>query len=163
MKKTINKNEIIDKFRELLELYNKMENKVNIRNDNNSNNISINKSLSQKISKKSYNEPLNIGDSSYSINSQKDIRNKNLLSQIIDAQNNSFTSIIKTNEIIIEYNNKKDKESIILLGEKFINNNKNNIKIIFNEKEQEIKSSYRKDEFKTNNNILEARIKLYQN
>ena len=160
MKKTINKNEIIDKFRELLELYNKMENKVNIRNDNNSNNISINKSLSQKISKKSYNEPLNIGDSSYSINSQKDIRNKNLLSQIIDAQNNSFTSIIKTNEIIIEYNNKKDKESIILLGEKFINNNKNNIKIIFNEKEQEIKSSYRKDEFKTENNILEVRIKI---
>ena len=161
MKKIINKNEIIDKFRELLELYNKMKNNDNIRYDNN--NI-INKSLSQDFISKSdpYNSYLDISSNTNNnynrSNKEIRIRNNNLLDQIKEAQNNSYSSI--TNEIIVEYNIKKEEEEIILLGEKFIKNNKNNIEIFFNEKKQEIKKSYKKNKYKINNDKFEVKIKI---
>ena len=155
MKEIINKNEIIDKFKEIIELYNKMKNNVN----------SIHRSQSQEISDNSdfLNNQLNISSSSINNNftrSNKEIRirNDDLYDQLKEAENNSYSSI--TNEIIVEYNIKKEEEEIILLGEKFIKNNKNNIEIFFNEKKQEIKKSYKKNKYKINNDKFEVKIKI---
>ena len=64
----------------------------------------------------------------------------------------------KNNEIKIIYNISKNENNIKIFGKEFVKYNKNNCKIIYENKEYELK-----EEFKLKNNIkdkLEIRLKI---
>ena len=64
-------------------------------------------------------------------------------------------------EITIEYENKKE-EKIRLFGDKFIENNKNICKIIFNGREQEIERFIIKKNY-IKNSIIKIKLRIYNN
>ena len=188
MKKIINKKDLIDKFKDLFEIYNLMTKKNAIKNElnnrytinNNNNSVNINNTQSNNSHinsssseyKKSQSDklnnryPISNTDNDYSESNNNDDNDKlEIISQLNEAKNNSFTNvkkkkgkIDKTNELILKYINNKNEKDINLLGDKFISNNKDKCHIFFNGKQQDLRKSYNKRKFNITNNILEVKL-----
>jgi len=105
---------------------------------------------------------------------KKEINNnsiKNDIKDIIndDNINNKFKKIIDIynkmeylDEIIIRYNINKDEKEIKVFDNRFINNNKDKCKIIYEEKEYELKEKWNIDD-KIKNEILEIKLRGINN
>ena len=158
--------EIKDKFNEIIKLYNMMTEKDN----NNSHNYTCNNINSYKDSMSSYifsnsdNSLLHSNRKNVTVNN-KEKTNNILLEQFNLDENNcqkfKTEELRKANEneITIKYINKKEEKEIILLGEKFVNNNKDNCKFIINGKTLDLKKKYKKDKNLTKE-IIEGKLKI---
>ena len=103
------------------------------------------------------------------INNNNNIKNE--IKEIIndDNINNKFKKIIEIynkmeyiDEIIIRYKINKNENEIKIFGSDFIKNNKDKCKIIYEEKEYEIKEKFNIDD-KIKNEILEIKLKGINN
>ena len=65
------------------------------------------------------------------------------IKNVIDEFNNNYYRYIYKNEINLLYKNKDKNELSRIFGEKFVENNKNNIKLIINGKESELVEKYK--------------------
>ena len=143
-----NINEIIKIFENVvknLELYYKIYNDIIFGYDN----INLNYKLLyniNKISKKS-----DILENINKINNENLLLNKIIIIYDIYKKMN----IKENNEITINYKIEKNKKEIKIFNHTFISNNKNNCKIIYNDKEYELQ-----EKFKINNNDKILTIKL---
>ena len=178
MTKIINRKDQFDKFKDLIDIYIKMtpqkidktnNNICNINNNsktnsNNNNNLIKSHLNNQEISgSHDSSSRINEEESSSSLNNDKQKVNIQLKS----GENNSFTNvkkkrgkIVKTNEIILQYKNNNNERDIMLLGKKFIKNNKDICLIFFNGKQQELRQLYDKRRFNITNETLEVKLRF---
>ena len=172
MKKIINESNQVNKFTDIIQIYNKMTENDNINdninnennnNDNNNNilNLLLNKSNSVSIPRSTNEININLED-------KKGKTGRIDLIQFNEGTEFSFGSVKKykseeikdTDEIIIKYVNNKNENDIILLGDKFIHNNKDNCRLFIKGKQVDLKKSYNKKKYNLTKQIIEVKLKI---
>ena len=145
-------NEILNEVNNKIKIYDKQY--YNIIDNSNVNNINyqiinnINKVLC--YNKKLLNEIDKIND---------EVQNDKKINYII----NLYNKLTGKNKKIIKYAIKIEKKKVKIFGKHFVNNNKDNCKIIYEKKEYNLMEYFDINDYKDNKNILEIELKLINN
>ena len=173
-------------FDKIFEIYNKMYATNNIKNEKNKNN-KTNKFIEKK--NKIKNNFNNKKENFNNLDNKKNKNNNNILNKTMEnfinnkqienkfIQSNKNITLKKqilikksvkdfrenSNEINIEYKIDKNEKNIIIFGHDFVENNKNNCKIIFNNKVQELVEYINITNYKVKEGILKIKLKGINN
>ena len=80
--------------------------------------------------------------------------------EIIYRPNENFTEKLRTFGVIICFSNENKKKGIRIFGEKFVNNNRDKCKIIYENKEYELTEYFSDIDSKhTNSDIISIKLK----